>query len=424
MSILFLVVAIAGGGYFLFRKRQFDFLAVAYFSSCFYFIPGFVGFAGYPSAGAFDPVPIHPQTYVVLVLVLSLLLATAIVTDIFAKPSTATRAGGEYWRFLTPMMTSLAIFGCMLSMITIGSELFSTDKVSLLSKLNRWFLLWTTSATLGLVLAASRRQYILAATNLCLLLFVLYIGFRVEITVALLAVATMRMAEQGPQRLFRHWKLGIAVVTLGIGLFVYKYLLFALKLNDWNLMAEQMRNPDAFRLIFFHSEPFIILGILNETIRQDLQVGLSHLDGCLYLLLPFANELGAQFIGFDKLYQPKLFSSVTTYGIGSNIWAEMIASGSWPLLLAFSVGYTQLLAFGRIVAARMSLEWTAIISVILVYAAFYIHRNDLLFQLTLMRRVFLTALVCALASAVWVLALKHPRRAVAEESASLYRSDG
>jgi hypothetical protein len=103
----------------------------------------------------------------------------------------------------------------------------------------------------------------------------------------------------------------------------------------------------------------------------------------------------------------------------------MIASGSWPLLLAFSVGYTQLLAFGRIVAARMSLEWTAISSVILVYAAFYIHRNDLLFQLTLMRRVFLTALVCALASAVWVLALKQARRTtLMEESASLFQSDG
>jgi hypothetical protein len=260
------------------------------------------------------------------------------------------------------------------------------------------------------VLAASRRNHLLLAINLGLLLLNLYIGFRVEIIVALLAFATIRMAEAGPQRLYRHWKIGIGVAVLGIGLFVYKYLLFAIKLNDWSLVAEQIENPNAVRLIFFQSEPFIILGVLNEVMRQGLDVGMAHLAASFYLLLPFANELGAQFVGFEELFRPKLFSSVTNYGIGSNIWAEMLSSGGWPFLLLFTVSYALILNMGRALLSRLSPEWSAIIAVTLVYWAFYIHRNDLLFQLTLTRRVLLTAATCAFVSAVWMLASRHERK--------------
>jgi hypothetical protein len=304
----------------------------------------------------------------------------------------------------------LALLGCALSLFTIGMELFSADKFTLMTKLNRWFLLWTTSATIGLVLAAARRNHTLAAINLALLLLDLYVGFRVEITVAFLAIATMRMAEAGPQRLFRHWKIGIAVVVLALALFVYKYVLFAIKINDWNLVAEQVRNPDAIRLVFFNSEPFIITGVLNEVMRQGFEVGIAHLADCLYLLVPFANELGAQFVGFDALFQPKLFSSVVDYGIGSNIWAEMIASGGWPLILVFAIVYSLLLYAFRIWLRFLSREWSAIVSVVVVYWAFYVHRNDLLFQLTLTRRVLLTAALCALVSAFWVMVALREKR--------------
>jgi hypothetical protein len=404
MIALFSAIAIAGLLYFLIAKRQFDFLALGYMSACFYFIPGFFGYAGHPAALGLEEVPIAKGTYVVMIIVLITILLTAVLSDFLAPHRVAPRVDSKYWQFTTPLLTALALAGCVLALLTIGSKLFTLSKFALLDELNRWFLLWTTAATVAFVSAIAERRYFLASINLALLLLDLYIGFRLEITIAFLAVATMRLGLAGPQRLYRHWKIASGVFVLGLALFFYKYLFVLLKMQAWDLVLSQADNPDLMRAVFFNSEPFVILGVLNEVIRQDFQVGMSHLSANLYLLIPFASELGEQFVGFDKLFQPKLFSSVTTYGIGSNIWAEMYSSGGWPFLLLSAVVYAQILNLGRFLHGRLSLQWQAILGVLLMYWAFYIHRNDLLFQLTLTRRVFLTASLCALLSAVFVLA--------------------
>lgn len=403
---LFIVVAAGGFLYFAVAKRTFDLLALGFFSACFYFLPGFVGYAGSPNAAGLDEVPIAAGTYVVMTGVLAALLGSAIVWDTSIPHRPMVRADGTYWQFVTPLLTALAVVGCGLALLTIGSNLFTLSKFELLQELNRWFLLWTTAATIGFVAAVMEKRYLLATVNLLLLLLDLFIGFRLEITIAFLAVATMKLSDMGPQRLVRQWKLAAVALVLCVGLFFYKYFYVLFRLQAWDFVMDQIGNPDLVRLIFFQSEPFIIQGVLNEVIRHDLRVGMDHLMGCLYLFVPFASELGAQFTGFDKLFQPKLFPAVTEYGIGSNIWAEMYASGGWALLLLFVVGYTQTLAISLRLVQRVSTPWAATLCVMLAYWAFYIHRNDLLFEITLVRRAFLTAAVCAAGSCLMVMAVR------------------
>jgi hypothetical protein len=112
----------------------------------------------------------------------------------------------------------------------------------------------------------------------------------------------------------------------------------------------------------------------------------------LYLLVPFATDFGVDVQGFNALFQPVLFSTVTDYGLGSNIWAEMLASGGWLMLVTFLCVYCAIIVAGDALIRRLPVHLSVITLTILAYWCFYIHRNDLVYEITLMRRTALVSL--------------------------------
>jgi hypothetical protein len=106
-------------------------------------------------------------------------------------------------------------------------------------------------------------------------------------------------------------------------------------------------------------------------------------------MLPFANELGAPTEGFNDLFQPSLFSSVTEFGLGSNIWAEMLASGGWALLVVFMLGACGVCLLIQRLADSRNSAISAVAALLVGYWSFYVHRNDLIYQLTLTGAVWL-----------------------------------
>lgn len=397
--LAFLIVACCGIGYFLFRTRRFDFFSLAFFGGCFYFLPGLLGFAGYAEGVLLTPVPIVPGAYAVMCTVLLAVLLLAILLD-RESPSieyVSNRDSGAL-RFFAAVATLLGVAGFLLSYATIGNRLFDPDKFALLAELNRWYLLWTSGATLGAVASYTRGLRALCVVNIALLLANLYVGFRVDLVIVVLAIGTLALNRRGPLRLAGHWRMGLLVALFGIVLFAYKYVLFALKSLDTELLMSQVQNPDAFRLMFLYSEPFVAQGTLNEVVRQEYLVGPGHLASILMLFFPFASELGVSTIGFNDLFQRDLFSSVTEYGLGSNIWAEMLATGGWPALLILLAILGLLLHAANRWMPRVGAESAALIVIVAVYWAFYVHRNDLLYQLTLTRRMILVWMACALVS--------------------------
>jgi hypothetical protein len=418
MNIVFYIVAALGIAYFTCVRRKFDLLAFAFVSACFYFLPGFVGYAAYFVGIIWQPAPLVPQIYTVMTLVLSAILATALIADrLDADTAVVLPRPSASFRFTSQILTLLSVVGCVMTLITVGDVLFESNKFLLMSKLNYWYVLWTTTVTLGFVISFLKRQWWLVAINFAFLLFDLFIGFRVELVVAMLTVALIRMSELGSLRLYIHWKPALIVFLLALGMFTYKYFLTAIKLNDWDLVASQIHNPDALLLIFANSEPFVVQGTLNEILRHGYEAGMDHLMGCFYLLVPFAPQFGAEVIQFDSIYQPDLFPTVTDFGLGNNIWGEMIASGGWALFSIFLVLYCFLLFWGRVAFRRCTVETQATVYVVFVYWAFYVHRNDLLYQLTLSRRILLTGFGVMALSAILVLAAASAGRRVSSPAA-------
>ena len=184
-------------------------------------------------------------------------------------------------------------------------------------------------------------------------------------------------------------------------LFVYKQIFVAIKLGMWDVIADRIQDTDLYTAAIMMSEPFNTQAILNEVVAQDFRVGMGHLRDIFSQFVLFSPELGSAPLSFNDLFQPTLFPSDLDYGMANNIWAEMLSSGGWPLLGLFVAFFVVMLIPGSylirsrdpIIAAGTALTFS--------YWAFYIHRNDLLYQINLEKRTILVWVACVVLSQVF-----------------------
>src|SRR5262245_258928 len=161
VQLFFYFVAIWGGVYILLAHRQFDFFSVAFFSACVYFLPGFFGYALAPATRGVPyhhPVLLLEETYWVMIMVLLAISWGAIIFDVLIsrqRPHVALRGTHH----VVTLATIVAIVGFFLTVITTGEVLLSPYKRLLLENLNRWYIIWTTGASIGAVLAYARKRW-------------------------------------------------------------------------------------------------------------------------------------------------------------------------------------------------------------------------------------------------------------------------
>ena len=404
MQGTFIAVVVSGGAYFLFYLRQFDFLSVAFFSACVYFLPGFFGYTIAPvGVGMMVPVDLEDQTYFVMVGVLAAIWAGAFLFDHAGRSQTGWshtagwNSSGSTASALTA--TWLAVTGYALILATAGQALFDDDKIAMMESLNRWHVLGATAAPLGAVLAFASRRWLLLTVCMTLLLFDMYIGFRVSFGIALIAIFTLQLSHDGRQRLaLQNWRVGSLAIACVFLLFVYKQLYISVKLGLWDVILDRLTDVDLYASAILLSEPFNTQAILNEVIAQDFRVGMEHFQDVLLQFLLFSPELGRAPVSFNDFFQSTLFASDLDYGMANNIWAEMVSSGGWLLLGLFVLVFVLLLMLGSYWVQSHDVTVAAGVAVVFSYWAFYIHRNDLIYQVNLEKRSILVWVTCLVVS--------------------------
>ena len=146
------------------------------------------------------------------------------------------------------------------------------------------------------------------------------------------------------------------------------------------------------------SEPFVTQTILNEVIVNNFTTGTDYLaDSVLFQFMMFGREMFGNQVSFNQLFQYHLFPEVTG-GMANNIWAQMIAAGGWPLFLAFLGGFVVLLRVGSSLLNAKNLWTRGAAALAFAFWAFYIHRNDIGYQLGLEKRVLFVWFFCAICS--------------------------
>ena len=403
MQILFVLVAIGGALYFGFAKRRFDAFCVAYGSALIYFSPGFVGTVPYASKGYWiDPMlPIVPSAYGVMTLVLAAIWVTA---HLYKRGGnvTAKLHSDSTMPYVSTAFTVLALLGFAGTLATTGLQtLQMTEKELIMEQLNRSYTLWSGAASIGVVVAFASRKYV--EMTICALLVggCMYVGFRLEFVISALAIFFVYAAADKPQRLvirFRKWLFPLTIVMFFV--LIFKVIYIGVKFDDYWFIFERLSDPDTYENVLFYSEPFYIQGTLNEVLASDFSVGLDHLADIFFLAIPRSSELGITAISFNDLFQPALFPQAVAFGLANNIWAQMWSAGGWLLLFLFVLVFCAAIAAGESIRRKVGLEAHAIVVVALMYWCFYIHRNDLIFQLLIERNILIISFVAYLLSRV------------------------
>jgi hypothetical protein len=231
------------------------------------------------------------------------------------------------------------------------------------------------------------------------LLFTVYIGFRSYSALALMSILLIHFQRQGAQRLIaRNLPALLAAAAAGMAFFAYKLVYVLVKLGDFDQVFEFLANSDFYLDAVIASEPFTTQMVLNECIRTDFETDMGYIAVSIFAQLTlFSRELGFSFISFNDLFQPQLFPEVD-FGMAANIWAQMLTAGGWPLFLGFLAAYVWSLRLGSIWMATRRMNVRAGVALGAAYWAFYIHRNDLGFELSLLKRVLIVWLLTALVS--------------------------
>jgi len=405
IHLAFLLTVLAGGVFFAVARRRFDLFTVAFASAVVYFMPGFWGYVLIPaSSGQRVAVLLVSETYTVFIIVLGSIVAGAAAMDRFdvrppqvrfPSPSAAART-----------LTLVGLCGAIVSVVSASPEIFSAHKDVVIQSLTRWHVLWVTGASLGAVLSFVARRWLDLGVCTALLLFDLYVGFRSNLALAVIALFVIALGAQEPRRLLftlqrRWWLASGGAVTLFFG---YKFLYRPIKLGDWSRVGELLSDPGFFLRALQGSEPFTTQAILNRVLVERFTAPLSDLTDLVYQLIFFAPDLGARSSMGRPGYR-ELFPEAVG-GIGNNIWAEMWVRGGWVLLALFVVCFVLVLALGSYLLRCPDPLIRAGAALGGAFWAFYIHRNTLAYQITLEKRVFALWILACLAALIWAALLR------------------
>lgn len=440
MNILaFAAASVIGAAYFSFRRRTVDLFAVAYGGCIFYFLPLFVG--SVPERGELPTdlmISLPAGIYAVGIGVTASIFVAAALFDRLRlstskiDTSTTSSIGLSTWYLLFAL---IGLFGSIRS-----GAIFNLDKLIVLDQVGYWFILFETGTALAVADAFLYRMRWHLVVSIILLFVDVFIGFRTITIMTVIACVLLKLGSYGPLQLWRKTPilgLGVAVLFLAmvaVNPFRYAWLphleIFsepaqipknsnaelplAPRIND---ARPATRRPDEGRhgisepladrtatvftrfLDFQNIEPFVTQAILAKMILHEFSCSPRNILNIAYIV-PFAGLIFGAPEKFESEFKPALFPNYK-YGLAGNIWAETFCRFGYlgivsaVIIFILSIAVMQILLFRAFPIALPALALSG------VFLAFYVHRNDLLFELLLIRRVLLVFGVAWLLEVVW-----------------------
>jgi len=373
--------------FFFISKREFDFFSVGYISTVVYFLPLFFGFT---RVSLVYYAPVSEALYMMAGMVVLVTTSTAYLIDKINVRTVMTYSSNS---LLVGFFLVVSLIGFIGMVSTSGDVLLSSDKQEMMDHLNRFSILYEIGFILGAVSAYLGGANRSLSVFLFLVMVDVFLGFRSSAAIVFIAISLLWLNHHGKMRLIellhRRWVASLALFLGGLFFFFYKGVYVAVKEGDWQHLMYIMSHKEYYISTITFSEPFVTQSILNEVVRSNFSLNPSYLLTNGFQVIPYSDELGLSVIGFNSLFQPELFPEVSS-GMAGNWWAEWFAVSGWT---GFSVGLL-IYVGGLAVFSLMLRRWRfnrvrlAVVVVMGVFWAFYIHRNEITYFITLEKRVF------------------------------------
>lgn len=411
MRTAFIIIALLGLLYFTLKKRRFDFIALAYFSSCFYFLPGFSGYVLDWTLERKIESSIVPQVYWVMIIVLLVLIITAFLNDSYPIRRTYTLSFGGFEKHASKIflqiMFLIAIAGFAITVLKLGSTLLESKRTIIEAK-GRYYNFWIYPASIAAIMAYyERKMFILLCSFALLILDVFLMNERTSIVMVIISIFVLALYNKGRIRLIKYWKLGIIFSIIGLFFFMFALIRNPLKEKDWQGVKSILNREGVIMHSITHSEPYTTQAILNKFFTTNYKADPKQITSSFYSIIPFGTEFGIEFEDFH-VWEKDLFYEELEHGrMAANIWAQLWSIGRWPLLISGALVYGILTLLGsRILTVQNSTS--KVISVLFMsFISFYIHRNHVLSMIAIERRIiFLTLFTLFLSIIIYLNALK------------------
>ena len=383
MIFLFYIIEFLSLLYFILKKRKFDFLSLAYFSQIVYFIPAFLGVTYYMNNKYLVEESISDKTYIVLCIFVFCLIFITIITDLMKNRYIF------YYQYQKTMIGEISLIVSIISLFLIfeknGLILFKLEKKYLMNMIPQSLLIMEITAIISSVVFYLEKKYKLLIISLTILSIDLFIGFRYSLIIVIISIIFIYLNNKGEIRLINLWKEGIFLILLAFILLISKEFMYGLKFGFSNDFVNKIINIDFYLNSIKHSEPFTIMSILNEVVIHNFEVPLTQLNAFIKII-PFSKSLFNYIsISYNDKFQKILFPNIS-YGMANNILAQMWSLGGYIAVVLFSLLNAIFLVLGN---KLLNSKIHAVVVIIFSLQAFYIFRNDLLYQITLEKKILL-----------------------------------
>lgn len=216
------------------------------------------------------------------------------------------------------------------------------------------------------------KKYLLSLFSSAPVLLHFFIGSRAYMTVLILIIIINHSQSIG-QSMIKHWKVIFGGAFAGIFILAYKKVYELIKLKEFAAAFNVLLDPETYSFVARLGEPRIILADLNYIIDNNIHLGIRAVWDRLIEIFPFASNIfDSHYNAVSSILREGMLSS---YGLGSNIWGEYYAIGSYFGLFIMFFIWLRMLSWGNKCLQRTDYSAYFIIPV-LVYISFYVHRQD------------------------------------------------
>ncbi|HEY4210719.1 MAG TPA: hypothetical protein VGM84_04530 [Steroidobacteraceae bacterium] len=395
MQALFVLIHLGLLVYFI--GRRFDLFTLAFYTSTVYFLPGYFGYASYQNAGDLQQDPLGLRIYAFYFAYYGLLFLCALLVQapraasgpgMDSASQNAVGGSERLFHFLILLRWSVPVLLVAAQLLTPGG-LWQEDKQDLLDSASMAYPMFQNGAFVYLVIAVVRKSRLDGLLGAAYCLVDLALSFRSVTAFAFFALVTIYMMQKPRRSIALSCLVPVAIVGAFLFGSVYKSMVVRFAVDGVQGVTAYLQDPAAVGDNFAQNEAFQQQHIFNKVLETDFSVPTGYAWNMARLFFPgLANTLFGRNLSFNDYFQPALYPEVP-WGMASNIWAEQYGAGGIVWLYLFVIlFFLMLLAINKF-ALKLLAEGKSdkflFVVVMIVPVLIFMHRNDLLYQLVLVR---------------------------------------
>jgi hypothetical protein len=343
-----------------------------------------------------------------------------------------SRETEAHWKRVSVCAGLLSALIWMIAFYSIGGigVALGTQKSDMLLLVNRWFSLAISVSTIALIVSLMSKSYVGIVLACMGCVADIAIGNRSGSAIALLSAFCaigIRGKKNSSSTSLRtqksSWgrktaKAGMSFAAIFLLLFfalIYKELISAARDGDWQMVAERTLSfeglAQTFLQGFYKSEPNIIQSVLVE-VSRGRPINYDTIDATKEVISAFIPAYGNQILptqGFNGAFQVQLFGT-DSFGMASNMWAWAWAiSPIMVPIIAIALFWGANRLYRMAIGSREQPILCSCYIVIAILIAFYCHRNDVMYLVTLAKSYFFAGLLFYICSVVIAVLTKYKK---------------